>query len=331
MRVSDFNIAERVVVDGRVGWLHLTRKDKPTLVTSREHVPLSLDQEARRALSADEATKIVKTLISAKQPLAVTTAEDRTRADELALALRLSYRMLQLVVARCDTDLNLEAPESPYALTDHEYMGSITVGDELIVADRCYIDRPAPPLALRTPARPGTWHAFIRHATGFCDISVGIAVVHDDFPDDLEHNGDELGAFGVDSGSAVIADVRAATNMAFWGDGERAWVEGSISDEACFAFTAHGDGMFPARVLTRQGRATMVRASLAGDREALIRPLLATPLDPTVDPYSSKRIYQPGDRIRHPAFGDGTVTKVLAERKVTVAFSEGPRTVLHSR
>jgi hypothetical protein len=329
MRVSDFKIAEHVVVEGKVGWLHLNRKDKPTLVTRRENVALRPDQEARRALTADEATKIVKKLISAKQPVPVTTAEDLTRADELALALKLSSRMLQLVVARRDADL--EAPESPYSLTDHEYMGTYTVGDELIVADRCYLDRPAPPLALRTPARPGTWHAFIRHATGFSDISVGIAVVHDDFPDDLEHNGDELGAFGVDSGSAVIADVRAASNMALWGDGERARVEGVVHDEACFAFTADGDGVFSARVLTRQGRATMVRASLAGDAEALIRPLIAAPADPNIDPYSSKRTYQAGDRIRHPAFGDGTVKNVLADRKVTVAFAEGPRAVLHAR
>ena len=329
MRVSDFKIAEHVVVDGKVGWLHLNRKDKPTLMTGREHVALRPDQEARRALSSDEATKIVRKLISAKQPLAITTAEDRTRADELALALKLSSRMLQLVVAR--RDLDLEALESPYSLTGHDYMGTFTVGDELIVADRCYLDRAAPPLALRTPARPGAWHAFIRHATGFSDISVGIAVVHEEFPDDLEHNGDELGVFGVDSGSAVIADARAASNMALWGDGERVWAEGVLHDEACFAFTADGDGMFPARVLTRQGRATMVRASLAGDAEVLIRPLIAAPMDPNIDPYSSKRTYQAGDRIRHPAFGDGTVEKVLADRKLTVAFAEGPRTVLHAR
>ncbi len=328
MRVADFNIAERVVVDGKVGWLHFNRKQQPTLVTGRENVPLHPEQEARRVLSTDEATKIVKRLISAKQPMALTTAEDRTRAEELACALRLSNRMLQLVVARRD---DLEPPESPYCLTDHEYMGTFTVGDELIVADRCYLDRPAPPLALRTPSRSGTWHAFIRHAPGFSDISVGIAVVHDDFLDDLEHNGDELGAFGVDSASAAIADVRAASNMALWGDTERAWVEGVVHEEACFAFTADGDGMFPARVLTRHGRATMVRASLAGDAEALIRPLIETPADPNIDPYSPKQTYQVGDRIRHPAFGDGTVEKVLADRKVTVAFAEGLRTVLHAR
>lgn len=94
-------------------------------------------------------------------------------------------------------------------------MGTFTVGEELQVADPCYLGQQ---LALPTPARAGTWHAFIRRALGFRDVSVGLAVVH-----------------------AV------------------------------------------------------------------------------------------GDRIRHPAFGDGTVKTVLADRKVAVVFAEGLRTVLHAR
>src|SRR5687767_13840107 len=95
-------------------------------------------------------------------------------------------------------------PELPY----HRYLGAFRVGaGGLVIADRCYVDKVQPLLAVRTPARPGTWHAFVRPDPSNPKLTLALAAVHEAHLDAARQDGPAIGAFGVDAGCAVIVDA----------------------------------------------------------------------------------------------------------------------------
>ena len=338
LTAGNCRIADHLVAGDRVGWLHIDRNNTLTLLTSTEPVRLKADTPVRYAMGSDRAGEKLKALAT---PGSGATADDLT-LREIAFERRLSMRMLQLILRRADG--TIERPESPLGISDHDYMGAFTVTNELVVADRCYIAETNPLLANRTPAVPGRWHAFVRHEILCVDVSVAMFAYHEAHVDDATENGEELGTFGVDSGSAVIVDARATERLDFFRDGDRAWQEGLVDDLGLFAFTAIGDGLYKSRVHRRDGRATMVRASLSDENMAYYRPPKPRPpakyskeleqhlaADGEIREYSAKTKYAQGDRIRHPKFGDGVVNELLPDRKISVAFRDGVRALVHAR
>jgi hypothetical protein len=334
-KVFEVRLAEHVVVGERVGWVHRDRNDRLTLVTHREYVTLSGDEECRVTSGADKAAGTLRALIASGQR----PSEDLVA--ELALDLRVTPRTVRCLLRRGG---GIEPLESPIGLTEHDYLGTFTVTGELVVADRCYVAETRPLLALATPAKPGTWHTFIRHEPLFSAVSVAMFAVHGDHLGDHDQNGHELGSFGVDSCSAVIADARARARVDLFRDSDSGtWEEGIVEDLGCFSFTAHGDGLYEARAFRRDGVATMVRASLAEPQFALFRLPKPPPAARYVEAldaklvagsareYSAKAKFAVGEVVRHSKFGDGVVSTLLPDGKVTIDFRDGPRTLVHGR
>lgn len=48
-------------------------------------------------------------------------------------------------------------------------------------------------------------------------------------------------------------------------------------------------------------------------------------------PYSPKTTFAPGQRLAHPQFGEGSVRKLLPDRKIEVEFADGIRALVHAR
>jgi hypothetical protein len=333
----DARLVDHVVVGDRVGWIHIDRQDRITLVTHAQPCPLDPDTPIRATMGRDKAEAQLKLMIAADGP----ATPEPLLLDELALDLGLTRRMVCLILRRRDG--SIEPPESPLGVPDHDYMGAFDAGDSLVLADRCYVAETRPILANATPATPGRWHAFIRHEPLYSDRSVALLVVHEEHLDDATLEGTRLGSFGVDSGSAVIVDGRARHRAELF-VAERDWQEGLFDGVGCFSWTTDGDGVFDSRVHLRDGRATMLRASLGDPQYAFYRPPKPPPsaaeqrrFQQALDTAGAARDYSPrvrfavGDRLRHPTFGDGVVRELLADRKIAVAFGDGPRTLVHGR
>jgi hypothetical protein len=47
--------------------------------------------------------------------------------------------------------------------------------------------------------------------------------------------------------------------------------------------------------------------------------------------YSPKQRFAAGEAIAHPTFGTGTVTDVRSDGKISVAFADGARLLVHAR
>lgn len=48
-------------------------------------------------------------------------------------------------------------------------------------------------------------------------------------------------------------------------------------------------------------------------------------------PYTLAGVYKVGELLRHKKFGDGVVLAMLEDRKMQVAFEEGPKTLVYGR
>jgi hypothetical protein len=65
----------------------------------------------------------------------------------------------------------------------------------------------------------------------------------------------------------------------------------------------------------------------AGQPEQRVQPDMSRP----VRRYSFKESFEPGDRIEHPKFGLGVVETIPAPGRMTVFFSEGPKTLAQAK
>lgn len=333
--VGSFRFADHIVVGERIGWLHLDRANTPTLVTHDGYLPLTAETPCRPTMGGARATELLQMLVRGE-----TIAESLA---EIAFDLRISLRRLHATVQHGDG--SAEPLESPLGFSEHDYLGTFEVREELIVADRCYVAETRELLACATPAVAGTWCAFIRYDLPAVNRSLALLVVHAAHLADAEQNGEVLGRIGVDSGSVVVVDASARAHAARFGDGERAWLEGIVDGLGVFAYTANGDGLYPARVFRRDGRATMIRASLLGAEHALYRlpkaPVAASYVravdaelasgSAELRAYSTKTKFAVGDRIHHVKFGEGVVRTLLPDNKMEVAFRDGPRALVHGR
>jgi hypothetical protein len=309
------------------------------LVTSTGEVKLAPDDELRETLGLTKATEALRKLAT---PGSGETASVVLRR-EIGGVLRLSQRTMRRIIERGDgSSERLEAPED---FKEHDYMGSFTVGDELVIADRYHVAETRKPLTLAVPAEPGTWHVYIRHMPVAVDVALAMFAVHESHLAAATDDGEELGVFGVDSGSVLIVDSRARAQAEMF-KSEREWTDGMIDGLGCLAQTAAGDAVFPARYFRKNGRAIVVRASLSKTEDSYFQMPAARPAptkkytaslvkrtagagEPRV--FSIKETFEVGDLVTHPKFGSGVVSARLPDGKVTIDFPDGARTLIHGR
>lgn len=343
MRARDIGSLDLVVSGEHVGPV-AKRRNNMILMSGTQSVTLDEDAEVRTAMPREKAQRLLKELATAGS----TSGVDKLTLIEIGGVLRMPQRALRAIVARGNG--TIDRLESPEDYKDHDYMGAIEVGEELIVADRVNLAKAdaknASPLARVIRVLPGVWHMYIRHAPVHFDVSIAMFAVHENHFKAATLDGEELGTVGVDSAGVVMVDGRARDKAAMFAE-DREWQEGMVDDLGCFAWTATGDGVYPLRICNVSDRAVVVRASLAGPDEAYYQPPAAPKPPPTkkytkafdqkmaaagdAREYSPKIKFALGERVTHPKFGDGVVTAVLADGKVTIDFVEGSRTLVHGR
>ncbi len=336
---GEMRIADHIVVDGRAGLLHIDKRERISLVSRSGNVKLQPTTEVKRAIGKPRATDLLTALATPKS----NAKADAALIEEIGFELELSTRVTRAIIRRCDG--TIDKPEGPDAYTDHEYLGSFVVKDELVIADRVQVASTDKTLAIATPAWPGRWHAFFRHDPDFVDITIAMFVIHEGHLADAVLDGELLGSFDVETGSAMIVTGRAREEAAQF-KAERDWQEGIIDELGCYATAADEEGTYLVRAQLRDGRATVVRVGLRDDEDALFRqpkPPQSAKYTEALDaklgaageegaqPYSPKTTFAVGDRIQHPKFGAGVVTNLLPDAKIEIDFRDGPRMLVHAR
>jgi hypothetical protein len=337
MQVKDITGYDTIVFGEHVGSVSRVR-GVARMKTSSVEIKLDDNAEVRKAMSAKQAEDLLRSLAT---PGSNATA-DKVTLREIGAMLKMSVRAVTQINKRQSGSIDkLEGPED---FKDHDYMGSFTVGDELIVADRCHIASDAP-TSLTIAALPGTWHLYIRHEN-LRDISGNIFAVHDEHFRVATVDGDELGTIDVDSGNVMIVDGSAKKQAAKLEEGRDDWQEGVVDDIGGFAKTVTKTGKFAVRLYRRDDRAVVVRASLAGPERAYFSTPAAKAAPTakyakahatrmaaggTAQDYSPKTLFAVGDLVTHPKFGEGVVNAVLGDGKVQIDFADGPRTLVHGR
>ena len=337
MQVKDITGYDTIVFGEHVGSVSRVR-GIARMKTSSAEIKLDDNAEVRKAMSAKQAEDLLRSLAT---PGSNATA-DKVTLREIGAMLKMSVRAVNQIIKRQSGSIDrLEGPED---FKDHDYMGSFTVGEEIIVADRCHIKADAP-AAMSIASLPGTWHVYIRHET-LRDISGNIFACHEEHFRVATVDGDDLGAIDVDSGNVMIVDSRAKKQAAKLEQDRDGWQEGIVDDLGCFATTTTKTGKFSVRVYRREDKAVVVRASLAGPERAYFSTPAAkaapTPkytkahatrmaAGGTAQEYSPKTLFAVGDIVTHPKFGEGVVNAVLGDGKVQIDFADGPRTLVHGR
>jgi len=232
---------------------------------------------------------------------------------------------------------------NPPELLFHRYLGAFRVGaGGLVIADRCYVDQIKPLLGIHTPARPGTWHGFVRPDPERGERPLALTAAHEAHLDALKQDGPALGFFGVDAGWAAIVDAESLKDPGFVAeikDAER-WEQGLLRDVGCTSPTHSGDGVYNAfGVKSTGGQIVSVRLNLSYDGEydvfetdaaAQTRAWTENVGGKTeLRKYSPQETFAEGETVHHPKLGDGFVARVIEGGKVEIMFREGARTLVH--
>jgi hypothetical protein len=277
--------------------------------SSGEYTTIAADARWRPALTRDDARTLVH--------------DAGLNLDELAFALGMSRRAI--VAARRAGTFPLVPP---HELAGYDYLGAFETTGALVIADPCYMKRrpkanESMSLAIRTDAAPGTWYAYARDGSGDASharCTAELVAIHADgfatFAAEL------LGTIGVDAGCAGVFD-RACPEPNRDGSLE----EGICDGKGALAFSGFGDGFYA--VYAGRANRRIVKLRVVFFDEAEPDRSVVTPK--TGRAYSPKQRFAVGDAIAHPTFGTGTVTDVRSDGKISVAFADGARLLVHAR
>ncbi len=258
------------------------------------------------------------------------------------IAGALGVDVLDLVGCLRRGDPTLRIARPPWRLAGHDHLGALDVRGKLVIADPCHLTRRGHLSSLRVDVRPGAWHAFVKCDRELPVKSIGLAVIHEAHRDSARSRGEKLGVFVVDSGRGAIADARIDKEPALRArlTGDLPIAEALLGDVVCVAGTRWGDGAYDAYGVRAGGALVAVWLDLYGEQadpeqcESPFDPdydaVWAAPAKPAIA-YSARIRLAPGDRIRHPIFGEGQVIRDVDRGKVEVGFGDGPRVLVHDR
>ncbi len=197
-----------------------------------------------------------------------------------------------------------------------------------MIADPCYMKRRPKAnelmsLAIRTDGAPGTWHAYARDGSGDADRATRtaelVAVHADGF---ATCAAESLGTIGVDAGCAGVFDRACAEP-----NRDRPLEEGICDGKGALVFSGFGDGMYAVYAGTANRRIVKLRIAFFDEAE----PDRSVVTPKTGRAYSPKQRFTAGEAIAHPTFGTGTVTEARPDGKISVAFADGQRLLVHAR
>ncbi|WAS95807.1 hypothetical protein [Nannocystis punicea] len=214
----------------------------------------------------------------------------------------------------------------PRPIGGYEYLGAFRCSGVLDVADPCHLRKasrmPASIFALSSTveALAGPWQVFVRAGVGEdADCTAELAVIHADGVDVVA--AEQIGTIGVDAGMAGVFDRTcpepAQTEL---------HVEGVVHGLGAFAFSGHGDGLYPVFVGKALGRVAKLRIVFIAEhpeRDATVPPRASRR-------YASSEVFAVGDVVDHPKFGAGSVIRVV-DGKIEVEFDDEVRTLIHGR
>lgn len=106
-----------------------------------------------------------------------------------------------------------------------------------------------------------------------------------------------------------------------------ALAEGRVAQVECGECRARHRYRAPGGAAARgpRERAPAPRRNASGARRAPEKPIVTADLSRAPRPFSPRDTYRVGDRLLHPAFGEGVVQALLGAKKMEVLFAAGAK------